>query len=126
MLVNRVLTASVITSGESVISSAIPFNSDNIKNWIGCQTYFTGTGQAKVEVHCSNDWDPVTGNGNFYLPTAVTGLVNPTVRAAGATTPGSFDLVQIPPCKAFKIKVSETGNANSISNVAVDISYTQK
>ena len=107
------VSVQTVAAGESYTSAAIPMGAlgDSgarplvAKGFFSVQLDITGDGTAKLEYLCSNDGT------NFVAPEGSSAIMTGKTKTTGRYL-ASFAL---PVCKAFKLKVTETGGANSIA-----------
>ena len=100
-----VFSGQAISAGQSATSAAIVANRgfDAPEGYFSYQMTVAGDGTAKAEVLISGD------NVNFMEADGASDVM------AGKTAGTSIASFSIPACKAFKIKVTETGSSNAIT-----------
>lgn len=117
----RVHSAVTVAASGSASSTAIDFANMN-RSWqpdgyFSIQVAVTGDGTAKFEYLISNDGT------NFLEPSAASDITTGVTKTSGPGSDGKDIYSFTPlPCRWMKIKVTETGGADSIT-VTVDLMF---
>ena len=101
-------SAVTIAAGQASTSAAVVLSDINPDGYLSVQVAITGDGTAKVEALVSNDGtNYVTAEGTTAIMTGKT------------KTPGNYlAAFTLPPCKKFKLVITETSGANSVTVTA--------
>ena len=102
---------SIAASG-SLLSEAIDLGALQPNGYFAMQISFTGTGTAKAEILVTTDGpdEPTSTAQGFMLPSSGSSIATGLTTASGPY----YSTVTVPPCRQFKIKITETGGANAI------------
>jgi hypothetical protein len=115
MTVKKVFSSTATAAGGTSTSSSIHLGSDADKGHFSLQITATGDGTAKIEALTSNDGStfviPLDSSG-VRLPAIITGFT----KTGGPGSDGK-DIFQftLPIARYLKLKITETGAANSIT-----------
>ncbi|KKK89483.1 hypothetical protein LCGC14_2732650, partial [marine sediment metagenome] len=95
-----------------------------VDGYFSLHVILTGSGTGKFEYLCSNDPGTANASGNFVVPTVVGGSTAADIVTSHTVTSGpssdGIALYEFLPvtCRYMKIRMSETGIANSITVTA--------
>lgn len=112
----KIIDNKTIAASGTFTSREIDINDFKLRGDITLQVKLTGDGTATIEFEQSNNFVPTTGSGDFVIPSSGGSITTGFTKTSGSASDGKdlFDLAMFN-SQFFRIKVTETGAANSIT-----------